>query len=150
MSSKPDGGLRAEIRSRVKGPQWVSIETGLTEQGVPDMNCAYRGHETWIECKRTKASAIKFQPNQLGWIMTRIRQGGRCLVAVRHLRKTSARLLPADSLYVYDGRVVIQLQQSGLAVQDGLLMLSHGGPGAWDWERFIFLISQDSELWGSL
>jgi hypothetical protein len=138
MAGKPDAGLRAIIRQHLRHiGQWVSIETGLTEQGVPDTNVITRaaggGRECWIECKRAEAWAVKFKPAQVGWLYTRWRYGGNAFVFTRRLPPPK-RQLQFDDLYITSAEHVRELSQHGLQRVPHLL-IAEGGPGQWPWEE---------------
>lgn len=136
--SDPDDGLRALLRGRLPHVgQWVTIETGLVEQGVPDSNVIARlsGRETWIECKATDAWAVTLRPAQIGWIFTRARYGGNVIIAVRRRsRKPRKRVAPYDELRVVDGQYVRELSTEGLRGVPQMLVTG-GGPGRWDWKK---------------
>ena len=133
---KSDGGLRAEFRARLRSlGHWVSIETGASEQGVPDLNCCVSGgREFWIECKLTTGWTCPLRPAQVGWIMTRIRKGGRVFVATRRKSKSGA-----DELWLHDGSAAPDLKQNGLRSGSPLEMWE-GGPGRWDWAAVAFYL----------
>jgi hypothetical protein len=132
VTARADGGLRAIIRSHLGHlGQWVSIETGLTEQGVPDLNCGIlrQQREIWIECKRTLAWAVKFRPEQVGWLFTRWRCGGNVFVFTRRMVNREGGI---DELYVTDGMHARELSDGGLQAVPHLMVCA-GGPGQWHW-----------------
>lgn len=136
MTKINDDGLRALFR-RYGGAwgQWVTIETGLVEQGVPDSNVMLRGlngqssEDVWIEMKATRAWAVSFKPAQVGWIHTRWRYGGNVWIAVRRRDKKSDRY---DELHLVRGEHVRELQRDGLRWHSWKSW--EGGPGRWDWD----------------
>jgi hypothetical protein len=85
----PDNGLRGVIRGHLRGMgKWDSIETGSTEQGVPDLHVMIRqGREAWIECKHTDGNAVTFRPGQVGWLFTHWRYGGTAFIFTQHVRE---------------------------------------------------------------
>jgi hypothetical protein len=139
MSS--DGGLRALFRAHLPGAgHWVSIETGATEGGVPDLNvCAPGGLETWIECKWTTGWVCSLRPGQVGWILARVRRGGRVLVATRRQCAGGPRSEAADELWVHAGCYARELKQGGLRAVPPILR-SGGGPARWDWAAVHHLL----------
>lgn len=135
-----DGGLRSYFQKNLRSAQWTPVETGLTQQGVPDSEYCFPAvgdpgsalyepsAQGWVEHKRTEGWAIhksKSWPFQVAWISRRVRMGGRAFVAVR--RKS-------DELWIVHGREIKILAQSGLRSVNPLGMWS-GGPNQWDWER---------------
>src|SRR6266853_6187617 len=120
-----DGSLRIEFRKHLRDAQWTSIETGLTEGGVPDAYYIFAGGvEGWIEHKKTSANAVVFQPLQIGWLSRHARLGGRCFVAVRQTK--------TNDLYLFRGADVAAIQEKGLRGASPLGRWS-GGPSKWDW-----------------
>lgn len=143
-----DGGLRGIFRARVPPPvHWTSVETGGTGRGVPDSNFCIDGVEGWIEYKLTAGFAVNLRPEQVGWLVTRARHGGRCFVAVRRQCGEGPRRDKADELYLFAGFVARELRDEGLrpfAVtknaptarrQAGLLGCWTRGPSNWDWDE---------------
>ncbi len=113
--SKVDDGLRPIFRSRLSGMHWQAIESGLVERGIPDSNyCArtsvlgfedrYPGIEGWIEYKATSNYTVDLRPEQVGWLTTRARHGGRVFVAVRRRATAGPRGGAADDeLHLFSG-----------------------------------------------
>lgn len=142
-----DGDLRPIFRARVPPPvHWTSVETGGTGRGVPDSNFCADGVEGWIEYKVTAGWSVTLRPEQIGWLTTRARHGGRVFVAVRRRCEEGPRRDWADDLYLLEGAAARELREQGLrqfAVtknaptarrQAGLLGVWSGGPSAWDWQ----------------
>lgn len=132
-----DGGLRKLFIKHLPAVHWQAIETWITGAGgVPDLNGCKSGVEFWIECKQTKTDRVKLRPEQVGWIEKRMRNGGRCFVAVRQHWPASARKAPCDRLWLLSGLAARPLASgSGLASLTGTFVLGswHNGPAAWDW-----------------
>jgi hypothetical protein len=123
----PDGGLRRELRTHLPLWQWTHIESPTTAPGCPDTEfCAPGGAQGWIECKRTAAWALSFQPLQPGWIDRRARVGGRVYVATRRLRPD------CDELWLHAGADVLLLVRGGLRAAPALGVWG-GGPAGWAW-----------------
>ena len=124
-----DGNLRALEREYLKGFHLVTIETGFTGPGVPDMNYCYHGSEGWIENKACKGWQVKIRVEQVGWMLRRQRAGGKCFIFVRRQNASSN----ADELYVFNGEQAQDLSEKGI---NGAKWRhrSTGGPARWDWE----------------
>jgi hypothetical protein len=137
-----DDGLRRLFRQHLVGVHWASIETGITEPGVPDLNGCSQGVEFWVECKATSGWTVTLRPEQIGWLDRRTRAGGRTFVAVRRHCSAGAHRSMADEIWLYPGHVARRLELLGLK---GLRPYAHftGGPANWDWERLgIILLGQ--------
>jgi len=130
-----DGDLRSIFRRRLPRADWLSVETGLTEQGVPDMNGCLGGVEFWIENKTTHGWTVPLRPAQVGWILRRYRSGGRVFIAVRRQAPPAKRTAGADELWLIRGAY------AAIAKRDGLRGLPMGsvagawknGPAKWAW-----------------
>lgn len=137
--SRVDGGLRAELRKRLPHFHWTSVETPLTESGVPDCEYCCEGVQAWIECKRARGWEVSLRPEQIGWQLRRHRAGGRALIAVRRV--------PGDELWLLAGHAARELKEYGLPrdlnfsrkpalwPHGALLGLWTGGPSRWDWRQ---------------
>src|SRR5580765_3434894 len=99
-----DGDLRYKFRKGMPTVHWLSIETGATEPGVPDMNGCIAGLEFWVETKKAKGNKVYLAPAQVGWHLRRHRAGGLSFFAVRK----------EDSLYLYRGADAVSLKELGL------------------------------------
>jgi hypothetical protein len=112
---------------------WTTVETGATAGGVADSNYLMKGgREGWVEYKKVKANAIRFQPEQIGWHLRRARYGGVTWIAVREVFDGGSRREACDRLHMISGRFVEELAKMGLACGRGT-MLGDGGPTAWNW-----------------
>lgn len=122
-----DGGLHAIFKSYLPHFHWQRIESALTGGGIPDANYCFNRIEGWIEYKQTKAFAVKFRPDQVGWHEKRARKGGLSFVAVRREWGTG------DSIYIYRGKDIRQVKLYG--VKAAPLAFFAGNPPVWDWKR---------------
>jgi hypothetical protein len=137
---KPDGGLRALLRSKLRSVgKWTSIETGGTEQGVPDLHLMTRsdgaGRDVWVECKRTEAWAVKFKPGQVGWLYTQWRYGGNALIFTRRMKHGKF-----DSIYVTSAEHVKELSTNGLMGVPHLLSAECRDTSQWPWDAMEILL----------
>jgi hypothetical protein len=141
VRNKPDDGLRALLRKHLPQMHWTTVETGMTQAGVPDSEFCYRGVQGWIECKATRGYAVRFAPFQLGWHLQRARQGGRSFIAVRRRTAEGVRRgAPRDELWLYAGGVAAHLAGGGLRTVQPLGVW-HGGPqGGWVWGEVLALL----------
>lgn len=133
---RPDDGLRPLFRQHLQRAQWTTVETGLVAQGVPDSEyCFPGGAQGWLECKATSGWAVRFRPEQIGWLDRRARLGGVAWIAVRRRCDAGPRRVAVDELYLIEARLVKYLSQSDL--QRFTWSWPHsmwgGGPSQWDW-----------------
>jgi len=138
-----DDGLRRLFRQNLPMVHWISVETGVTDPGVPDLNGCAQNVEFWIECKATKGWAVTLRPEQIGWLDRRTRAGGRTFVAVRrHCDPRVRTTKEADEIWLYPGHLARRLKLLGLRNNPPLAHFT-GGPANWDWERLgIILLGQ--------
>lgn len=122
-----DGNLRVLFSKNLPQAHWQSIETGTTGAGVPDANYCCDGIEGWIEFKTVNHNKVTLRPSQIGWIERRIRNGGRCFIAVRRRHE----------LFLFDGE-----NSRSLDLKKSIfLFYSFGGPAKWNWNvvaEFLF------------
>jgi hypothetical protein len=129
-----DGGLRSLFRKHLPQVDWLSVETAMTEGGVPDANGCVDGKEFWVEFKATRAWAVRVRPAQVGWIERRLRHGGRVFVAVRRQHASGS-----DELWLIQGGAVRGLRDYGLRCAFGAMKFGtwDGGPTAWNWAEVL-------------
>jgi hypothetical protein len=137
-----DGGLRALFRAHLPAFHIVTIETGGTGRGIPDLEYCYQGKTGWIECKSTAGFAVDLRPEQVAWLSRRARAGGRAFVAVRRRHGGGPRKgSPADELYIIPGSRAAELKAHGL--NHRLLGDCYGahGPARWSWDAVAKLLT---------
>lgn len=151
MTQRPDDGLRAVIRERMpthrgRPVQWVTIETGMTQGGVPDMHGTCGGNMVWVECKATDAWMFRIRDLQIGFARTSQLCGGRLFYAVRR-SPTRRQEQDQDQLWLVSAKHLDHLLRYGLrsaASEDRdthnhmrrAHLLGTGGPASWDWDHF--------------
>ena len=137
----PDDGLRPLIIKNLTTlggsvPHWVPIESALTGTGIADLYGRWRGRAVWCECKATTGWALTtLTPFQVGFVLTEIRAGGRCMLATRRRSAGGPRSPAVDELWLHDGSQAALLKQGGLRAAPPV-HVSAGGPENWDWEGF--------------
>jgi hypothetical protein len=136
MMSKIDGGLRKLFIANVpRKVDWLTIETGGTALGVADLNGCSNGVEVWIEMKKADHWAVgNVRTAQVGWIERRVRNGGRCFVAIRRADDEMWLLRPASARLLISGVSLRELPG------DLILGRWFGGPNGWDWEKTAVLL----------
>ena len=131
-----DGDLRSIFRKKLPHFHHVSVETGSTGRGIPDMEYCYNGQSGWVEFKRTGGWTVDLRPEQVAWLLRRSRAGGRCFVAVRRQTLAGPRKgPPADELWLLRGSAAAELKLGGLkkAPPNAVVGLWENGPAKWDW-----------------
>jgi hypothetical protein len=125
-----DGGLRKIFRANLWGFDLLSVETGGTTSGVPDLNFAKDGVEGWIENKACWHWRVNIRPMQIGWCERRLRHNSRVFCAVRRA---------GDELFLYHASMLRRLARERL---DEVEPLGHweGGAARWDWDIIMSLL----------
>lgn len=136
-----DDGLRPLFRKNVRQCHWQTIER-LLDRGVPDSNVCIDGTDVWVEYKATKVWHVKMRTEQVGWLLTRERHGGRTVIAVRR------RNAKADQLWMVRGHQAALVQERGLVPwlttpAEGFLGMWEGGPSRWNWRSIRSLLRED-------
>ena len=140
--SDADGGLRNIFRQRITGLEvhFQLVEMASIAQGVPDINYCIQGAEGWIENKQTHHWAVKFRPQQPGWIHKRVRAGGRVWIAVRRWQNGRPNG-EYDELWLVPGRLAIVCATEGLQAVAAESYVCANGPHVWDWRRVRRIIT---------
>lgn len=150
--TKIDGGLRALFRQHIPQFDWQAIETAVTGGGVPDSNYCREGTEGWIEFKKTPGWTVPLAPAQVGWIMRRVRAGGRVWIGVRQggLGRDTLWLIPG--LWAVSAKAgglrggwVVEASRAGQGVQ-----CWPGGPAKWDWEAVAKALVTRVDNWRAI
>jgi hypothetical protein len=137
-----DGELRKLFRKHLPQVHWSSIESGLTEPGVPDLNGCFDGVDFWVENKKTNAWAVRVQPDQIGWHLRHSKDGGHTFFAIRRMAKIGPRKVAADDLYLVAGQNVRSLSEDGLKGTPIIASFS-GGPARWNWTIVLSIFKGD-------
>lgn len=112
------------------------IEIGGTGHGVPDVNFCYQGIEGWIEMKKDQKGRMDIRPEQIGWIIERLRHKGLVRIAVRLVT------LDADVLVIFDGSVVEKLETKSIEKNLAFAIdFWEGGPKLWKWGEVLDAIT---------
>jgi len=119
-----DGELRKIFRQHLHGFDVLSVETGGTTSGVPDLNYARNGIEGWIENKVCDHWRCSIRPMQVGWCERRLRHNPRVFVAVRRA---------GTELWLFHASNMRRLVTERL---DTVPRLGRwfGGAANWDWD----------------
>ncbi len=131
---EPDGGLRRHFHQRLERVHLQAMELGVMGSGCPDTNGCADGTEFWIEYKHTASEGVvPLEPQQIGWILRRMRAGGRVFVATWVEHDGGARRGEAVSrLHMHEGWDAPVLRSDGVLAAPPVLV-QDGRPQDWDW-----------------
>ena len=75
MSKTKESNLYNIIKKTIKNAHFTRIESH-TLNGIPDLNCAYKGHTFWLELKANTIKNCNLSKYQINWILKHQRHGG--------------------------------------------------------------------------
>jgi penicillin-binding protein-related factor A (putative recombinase) len=75
MSKTKESNLYNLIKTTIKNAHFTRIESH-TLNGIPDLNCAYKGHTFWLELKANNIKNCNLSKYQINWILKHQRHGG--------------------------------------------------------------------------
>lgn len=145
MTTRNDGGLRPLLGERLRalGFHVTAIETGGTGRGIPDSHWCRDGRSGWIELKgERRAGRVDLAPEQVGWIDSYRRHGGRADVLVRLRHEGGPRKgVACDELWLMRGDPRA-IRDQGLTDPSAAWVLGRweGGPASWSWETVAKLL----------
>lgn len=133
----------------MKKAHLTTVESGGTEQGIPDLEGCYDSVSWWCECKATDAWKFEVSAFQASWHLRRARVGGLSYFAIRKRHDGGPRLgKPVDELWLYEGRHAADLKEKGLRCDAKPLGRWGGGPAKWDWDAVLALLSPGAIIRG--
>ena len=103
---------------------WQRIETGQLQQGVPDVNACFGGHEFWLELKVAKGDRVSLSPFQIAWHTRRANAGGRSWILVAHSS--------SKALTLHRGGDALRIMEEGLSSS---VAFTYHAPI--DWPQFL-------------
>jgi penicillin-binding protein-related factor A (putative recombinase) len=128
-----DGELRKSFRKYLKQVAWSSVESGMTEPGIPDVFGIYKGASFWVETKKIDSGwRPVVRPAQVAWHERHFRAGGKSFFAIRKLSD--------DMLYIVPGSAARDLKDDGIMAAKATSF--SGGVSGWDWISILNLFSQ--------
>ena len=75
MSKTKESNLYNLIKTTIKNAHFTRIESH-TLNGIPDLNCAYKGRTFWLELKANNINNCNLSKYQINWILKHQRHGG--------------------------------------------------------------------------
>ena len=75
MSKTKESNLYNLIKTTIKNAHLTRIESH-TLNGIPDLNCAYKGQVFWLELKANTIKNCNLSKYQINWILKHQRHGG--------------------------------------------------------------------------
>ncbi len=125
--------LYQALKTNLPKVHWQRIETGALQQGVPDVNGCWCGHEFWIELKCTTTDNVSLTPFQCSWHMRRAATGGLSWIMVAHSKH--------NALTLHRGVDALRLIEDGVSSS-----MAHRLHAPVDWPMVLRLLCMTDSL----
>ena len=99
MSKTKESNLYNLIKTTIKNAHFTRIESH-TLNGIPDLNCAYKGHTFWLELKANTIKNCNLSKYQINWILKHQRHGGQVYILNKSIKQRALKLYRLDSCAV--------------------------------------------------
>ena len=91
MSKTKESNLYNLIKTTIKNAHFTRIESH-TLNGIPDLNCAYKGHTFWLELKANNIKNCNLSKYQINWILKYQRHGGKVYILNKTIKERGFKL----------------------------------------------------------
>jgi hypothetical protein len=99
MSKTKESNLYNLIKTTIKNAHFTRIESH-TLNGIPDLNCAYKGHTFWLELKANNIKNCNLSKYQINWILKYQRYGGQVYILNKTVKQRALKLYRLDACAV--------------------------------------------------
>jgi penicillin-binding protein-related factor A (putative recombinase) len=99
MSKTKESNLYNLIKTTIKNAHFTRIESH-TLNGIPDLNCAYKGHTFWLELKANNIKNCNLSKYQINWILKHQRHGGIVYILNKTVKQGHLKLYRLDACAV--------------------------------------------------
>ena len=91
MSKTKESNLYNLIKTTIRNAHLTRIESH-TLNGIPDLNCAYKGHTFWLELKANTIKNCNLSKFQINWILKHQRHGGIVYILNKTIKQRGLKL----------------------------------------------------------
>jgi penicillin-binding protein-related factor A (putative recombinase) len=91
MSKTKESKLYNLIKNTIKTAHFTRVES-YTINGIPDLNCVYKGREFWLELKSNNIKNGNLSKYQVNWILQHQRHGGIVFILNKTLSQSCLKL----------------------------------------------------------
>jgi len=91
MSKTNESKLYNLIKKTIKTAHFTRVES-YTINGIPDLNCVYKGQEFWLELKANDIKNCNLSKYQINWILQHQQQGGIVFILNKTLKQSALKL----------------------------------------------------------
>ena len=113
MSKTKESNLYNLIKTTIKNAHFTRIESH-TLNGIPDLNCAYKGRTFWLELKANDIKNCNLSKYQINWILKHQRHGGIVYILNRPLLDRGLKLYRLDVCAVLREELSTQPNAKGI------------------------------------
>ena len=113
MSKTKESNLYNLIKTTIKNAHFTRIES-YTLNGIPDLNCAYKGHTFWIELKANDIKNSNLSKYQINWILKHQRHGGQVYILNKSIKQGLLKLYTIDACAVLREELATQPNAKGI------------------------------------
>jgi hypothetical protein len=113
MSKTKESNLYNLIKTTIKNAHFTRIESH-TLNGIPDLNCAYKGHTFWLELKANTIKNCNLSKYQINWILKHQRHGGQVYILNKSIKQRALKLYRLDSCAVLREELATQPNAKGI------------------------------------
>ena len=91
MAKNNESKLYNLIKKTITNAHFTRLESS-TINGIPDLNCVYKGHEFWIEIKANNSKNLNLSKYQINWILKHQQHGGHVFILNKPLSQSALKL----------------------------------------------------------
>jgi penicillin-binding protein-related factor A (putative recombinase) len=113
MSKTKESNLYNLIKTTIKNAHFTRIESH-TLNGIPDLNCAYKGHTFWLELKANNIKNCNLSKYQINWILKHQRHGGIVYILNKTVKQGHLKLYRLDACAVLREDLATQPNAKGI------------------------------------
>jgi penicillin-binding protein-related factor A (putative recombinase) len=99
MSKTNESKLYNLIKKTIKTAHFTRVES-YTINGIPDLNCVYKGKEFWLELKANDIKNCNLSKYQINWILQHQQHGGLVFILNKTIKQSSLKLYTLDACAV--------------------------------------------------
>jgi penicillin-binding protein-related factor A (putative recombinase) len=113
MSKTKESNLYNLIKTTIKNAHFTRIESH-TLNGIPDLNCAYKGHTFWLELKANDINNCNLSKYQINWILKHQRHGGIVYILNKTVKQGRLKLYTLEPSLVMREELTTQPNAKGI------------------------------------
>lgn len=113
MSKTKESNLYNLIKTTIKNAHFTRIES-YTLNGIPDLNCAYKGRTFWLELKANNIKNCNLSKYQINWILKHQRHGGQVYILNKSIKQRALKLYRLSPCAVLREELATQPNAKGI------------------------------------